>query len=249
MENTNLINKINEIIISNADSKDKTISLNEYILLVENIQKEIELIYKETIKKINKKLHSNIVFFEQVITNLVIKDNIEITFECNVIRETLIFDKKTLKIINPKKEKTSLEKFIRDDLQTMLSKIEQHEYLEKIKIKEKLEDINVIINRNTIELFVYKSPNWITMGKSFVLLYDFKTKNFKYEVDSINIKNILKDQEKLLFSKINIDLRLLPLEMQQKYDYYKKLQSEKINKKESIIMRFTNKIKNIFQKK
>ena len=81
-------------------------------------------------------------------------------------------------------------------------------------IKFKKDDLNINLNSDTIELFMHKSPNWITMGKAFSLKYMIKEKKFKYELDSINLEKSIKNQEKLLLSKITFNINLLPSEIQ-----------------------------------
>ena len=52
------------------------------------------------------------------------------------------------------------------------------------------------------------------MGKAFSLKYMIKEKKFKYELDSINLEKSIKNQEKLLLSKITFNINLLPSEIQ-----------------------------------
>ena len=246
MENNHLINKINSIIMANTYEND--FSLIDFITLIDNIRKEINNIAKEKTKNINSKLGNNISLFDYTATSLTIDDNINLILECSVIREKITIDKETLKITNKFKNKELLENLINPELVDLLEQISQFDYLNKIKIKSKFEDLNINIEPKFIELFAYKSPNWITMGKSFSLKYMFDSKKFIYETDHINIKECLKNQERLLFSKIKLDFTLLSSELKNKYFEYQQKQQEKTAKKSNIFVRIWARLKKLMKK-
>lgn len=246
MENNHLINKINSIIIANEINGD--FSLLDFITLIKNIKQEINDIYKDTLKRINAKLGNNLSLFDYTATSLNITENINLTLECNVIREKIIINKETLKIISKFKNKELLENIINIELTNLLDKIKTFEYLKKTKIKTKMEELNINIESLFIEIFAYKSPNWITMGKSFSLKYLFENEKFLYEIDHINIKEALNNQEKLLFSKIKIDFNLLSPELKDKYIEYQQKKSQKSIKKDNLFTKIWLKIRKLLKK-
>lgn len=246
MENNHLINKINSIIIANEINGD--FSLLDFITLIKNIKQEINDIYKDTLKRINAKLGNNLSLFDYTATSLNITENINLTLECNVIREKIIINKETLKIISKFKNKELLENIINIELTNLLDKIKTFEYLKKTKIKTKTEELNINIESLFIEVFAYKSPNWITMGKSFSLKYLFENEKFLYEIDHINIKEVLNNQEKLLFSKIKIDFNLLSPELKDKYIEYQQKKPQKSIKKDNLFTKILLKIRKLLKK-
>lgn len=246
MENNHLINKVNSIIMASKSESD--FSLFDFISLIEKIKKEKNLLYKNTIKKMNNKLGNNISLFDYTITAISINENINLTLECNVIRERIEIDKENLKVLTKFKNKETLENLINSELTDLLEKLKEYDYLNKIKIKTKFEDLNINIEPKFVELFAYKSPNWITMGKSFSLKYIFDNQKYLYEIDHINIKEALNNQEKLLFSKINIDFNLLSNELKTKYYEYQQNKTEKEAKKDNIFTKFFAKIRNLLKK-
>lgn len=247
MENNHLINKINSIIMAGEETSETQLSLVEFITLIEKIEQEIIKLCKETIKKINKKMSSNFAFFDHVATTLKVNGNIDLTLECNVIREKVTIDRESLKITSKIKNKEVLESLINEELTELIEEVNKYNYLEKLKIKTTFNDLNVNITPEFVEVFAYKSPNWITMGKSFSLRYLFASKKYEYETDRINLKEVLHQQEKLLYSKIKVDLNLLSNELKEKYEYYKN-NHEEIEHKENFITKIINKIRNLMKK-
>lgn len=246
MEQNHIINEVNSIIISSEKGTINEISLIEYISLFEQIKKEITKICKETIKKINSNLSKNTTFFDRVVTSLVVDEQIHLTLECNIIREKLLIDKESLTIITKMKNQELFQKLIRKDLIDLLNTLEQYNFLKKITINSSFKILNINITNAAVELFAYKSPTWITMGKSFSLKYNFSSKKYQYEIDHVNLKENLKNQEKFLFNKVRFNLQLLPLEMLNKYHYYKNKEEKTLvseNKLSKIINKFLNLLK------
>ena len=89
--------------------------------------------------------------------------------------------------------------------------------LGKLKIKFSYDDLNILINKEQIEVSAYKSPHWITMGSAFVLVYNFMTAKFEYKVDHIDLETSLKNQELLLFKKISFKDDLLDSNIKKLY--------------------------------
>ena len=105
----------------------------------------------------------------------------------------------------------------------------------------------VKVDSKSIELFMHKSPNWITMGKAFSLKYDIQNRKFNYELDSVNLEKSIKNQEKLLFSKIVFNKKLLPNEFMIISENIKSNEVEE--KKQGFFKKLCNKILNIFKNK
>ena len=245
MENS-IINKITSILISKENITEERVSLLSYVEAMNKINAEIKKIIKNSIKKMNNKLSNNIAFFDHEIKNISLADEIKVNVNHDFKTKTISFSSKDLKVKNDFKNKDIFENLIKGDLKELVDELKKYSYLDKISIKTKENDINVIINPDKVEIFMHKSPNWITMGKAFSLVYDFIKEKYVYEVDSIGLEDNIKSQEKLLFSKISFDNKLLPVELKAKFEELNKPKEEKT--KENIITIILNKIRNLMKK-
>ena len=245
MEN-NIINKISSIIMKEDNNPENKISILKYIELMNYINNQISNKIKSFIKKTNNKLSNNLAFFDYEIKNIEFRENIIININRELKIKSVIISPKKLEVISDFKNKDVFLSIIKDDLKELISYIKQYSYLNDISIKFKDNDLNVIINSNIIELFMNKSPNWITMGKAFSLKYDLQTKKFNYEYDPIGLEKSIKNQEKLLFSKIFFDKSLLPNELLLVNDSYKN--SNIVEKKENFLKKLLKRFNNIFKK-
>lgn len=245
MENS-IINKISSIIISEEKKDDTKISLLDYIDLMNYINNKIINYKKDFIKKANNKLSNNLAFFDFEIKSVDLTDNIVITINHELKIKEIIISTKTFTIESDLKNKEIFIDLIGEDLNKLVSTLKEYDYLNKISIKFKENDLNAVLNSKEIELFMHKSPNWITMGKAFSLKYYIQEKKFKYELDPISLEKSIKNQEKLLFSKLLFDKKCLPDEMQLIIDNYKNVENEKC--KLGIFSRIINKIRSIVKK-
>ena len=228
MEN-NITNKVYSIIMTEVKKEDDEISLLKYIELIDYLNNQIASETRKFIKSINHKLSNNLAFFDYEIKSVKLTNVIIINISHELKSKEIIVSPKTLKVTSDLKNKEVFNEIINNDLKKLLNFLEQYSYLNNISTKFKSNDLNVILNSKVIELFMYKSPNWITMGKAFSLKYLIEEKKFKYEVDSVNLETNIKNQEKLLFSKIYFKLNLLPTEMQTLKIDYKKDDAKKKN--------------------
>lgn len=213
MENS-ILNKISSIIMSEPKSENGKISLSRYVELMDYIYNQIATKTREFIKSVNHKLSNNVAFFNYEIKSVKLTNKIVININHELKKEEITVSPKTLKVTSNFKNKEIFDEIINKDLKKLLDFLEEYSYLNDIMIKFKKDDLNINLNSDTIELFMHKSPNWITMGKAFSLKYMIKEKKFKYELDSINLEKSIKNQEKLLLSKITFNINLLPSEIQ-----------------------------------
>ncbi len=245
MENS-IINKISSIIMSEPKKKENQISLIEYIELMDYINNQISKQTKEFMKSVNNKLSNNLAFFDYEIKSIKLTNKIVINVIREFVSKEIIISPKTLKVTSDLKNKEIFNELVKNDLKKLLEFLEQYSYLNDISIKLKQEDLNVIIDSKLIELYMHKSPNWITMGKAFSLKYQIEEKKFKYDLDSINLEKSIKNQEKLLFSKIYFNINLLPSEMQILNSSFKDKKVEKKNT--NLIMNIINKLLYVVKK-
>ena len=245
MENS-ILNKISAIIITEEKTSENMISLLQYIELINNINDEINSKFKEIIKKMNNKLSNNLNFFNYEIKEIKINDKITLIVNHELKVKTFDFNKKTLKVIEDFKNSNIFIELIIEDLKKILDIYNDYNYLENISIKSKYKEISISINSNSIEVFMHKSPNWITMGKAFSLKYDLTLRKFYYALDPIGLENNIKNQEKLLFSKVFIEKTLLSNELLIKNEYFLNRTLE--TKKENLFKKWLSKIINIMKK-
>ena len=242
---SNIINKISSIIVTEEQKSELKISLLDIIVLINNIYKEISEFKKNIIKKINMKLSNNLAFFNYEIKEIEVLDTINIYINHELKTKKIVLSKTDFEVQNEFKNQENFKEIIIPYLKDLLSFLSNYDYLEKLKVKTKDRDVNINIGPQFVEVFMYKSPNWITMGKAFSLKYDFNLKKFKYENDFINLEKSIKNQEKFLFSKICIKKEELPNDFQLKHEYYKNNDYEE---KESKWHKFKEKISRIFKK-
>ena len=93
MENNQLINRINNLIMTEDHFEENDISLDKFITFVNWINNQKRKKLKEILKKINNKLGKNFVFFDYRATAISYQDSIELTLEYNVIKEKVIISK------------------------------------------------------------------------------------------------------------------------------------------------------------
>ena len=245
MENS-IINKITLIIMSKEAINEENVTLFSYIEVMNKINAEIKKIIKNSIKKMNNKLSNNIAFFDYEIKSISLSDDLKMTLGHDFATKTVSFSLKDLSIKTDIKNKQIFADLVQKELVELLKELKNYSYLDRISIKAKQEDINMVINPNKVEIFMHKSPNWITMGKAFSLVYDFIKDKYVYEVDSIGLENNIKSQEKLLFSKISFKKSLLPNELQAKFEETNKLKEDK--PKKNIIKVIINKLLKLLRK-
>ena len=219
MENS-IINKISTIIITEKAKNENLMALSEFIELMNNINDELALKCKNFIKKANTKLSNNLNFFNYEIKSIDISKVITIMINHELKTKEIKISKNPFEIHGDLKNSDLFLKIIADELDELIAFYNDFNYLNSIMIKCKYEDINIVINQHFVEIFMHKSPNWITMGKAFSLKYDIIKKSFNYELDLIDLEKNIKDQEKLLFSKIFFEKNLLPNELQVKNEYF-----------------------------
>ena len=93
MENNQLINRINNLIMTEDHFEENDISLDKFITFVNWINNQKRKKLKEILKKINNKLGKNFAFFDYRATAISYQDNIELTLEYNVVKEKVIISK------------------------------------------------------------------------------------------------------------------------------------------------------------
>ncbi len=248
MENNQIFLKISELISMNKQDDSELLSLASFGDVANSISNERTIIYGKYIKKMNGKLGNNFSYFNYKITHLNTNDkNIELTLECNIIREHIVIEKEKMQIISKFKDKDLLMKIVKSELEDLCLELKKYDYLNDIAIKTNYETFNINIDSKSIELFTYKSPNWTIMGKSFSLRYLYYEDEFIYEIDHINLKNYLVDKERQVLESIFIKLNLLPLEFQNKYiDARKKMNESR--KSTNFVIKMVNKIINVMKK-
>ena len=245
MENS-ILTKISSIIMSEPKKGENQISLIEYIDLMDYINNQISKATKEFMKSVNNKLSNNLAFFDYEIKNIKFTNKIIINVTREFVSKEIIISPRTLKVTSDLKNKEIFSELIKNDLNKLLEFLEQYSYLNDVSFKLKHEELNVVVDSKEIELYMHKSPNWITMGKAFSLKYLIEEKKFKYELDLINLEKSIKNQEKLLLSKIFFNISLLPSEMQILNSSYKK---HKVPKKNTnLIMKIINKLLYVVKK-
>jgi len=245
MEN-NIINKISSIIITETLKDDNMLSLLELIELMDNLKKEIEIKCQEFIKKSNNKLSNNIAFFDYKIKEVNIFKDIEILLTNELTTKRFKVSKENCQIDSDISNKEVFQKAIEVELKKLVENLSEYQFLDKLSIKCKDKEVNINIDKQFIEIYMPKSPNWITMGKAFSLKYDINKKVFNYDSDLIKLEENIKGQEKLLFSKLYFKKNLLPNELQLKYEYYRNYKLEEKNS--SILKRIIKKLTNIVKK-
>ena len=215
MENNQLINRINNLIMTEDRFEENDISLDKFITFVNWINNQKRKKLKEILKKTNNKLGKNFAFFDYRATAISYQDNIELTLEYNVVKEKVIISK-DFKINSKIKNADLLLNLLLDEFKELIATFDNYN-LGKLKIKFSYDDLNILINKEQIEVSAYKSPHWITMGSAFVLVYNFMTAKFEYKVDHIDLETSLKNQELLLFKKISFKDDLLDSNIKKLY--------------------------------
>ena len=197
-------------------------------------------------RKMNNKLSNNIAFFDYTITSIEFNQDLTIYINHEFKTKKIIVSFKDCSINTDIKNKSIFTKLIGEELVNLIDNLRQYNYLNKIAIKTKSNDININIDYKFLEIFMHKSPNWITMGKAFSLVYNFKENKYLYNIDSIGLETSIKNQEKLLFSKLSFAKNLLPVELQDKMIEY----STKIEKpvKTNALLRLIDNIRKLFKK-
>jgi len=245
MENS-IINKISSIIMSEYASSEENMSLLSYIEFMNKVNLEINKLIKNTLKKLNNKLSNNIAFFNYEIKNIEMSKNLVLIINRELTTIKVEISLSDYKVKSDLKNKEVFEEIVKKDLSELMISLKKYDYLDRISIKTKDKEINIVINPKNVEIFMHKSPNWITMGKAFSLIYDFVKEKFIYNIDSIGLETNIKNQEKLLFSKLYFQKNLLPLELQEKMLEYSNIKEEK--NKTNIFARIFNKLRNMMKK-
>lgn len=232
--------------LNKNNKEDKMMSLYEIVEFVNYLKSDYEKNNQHLIKRMNKHLSKNLNFFNYEIKKINISDNIElvINHELKVIK---VLISKEGDILTDIKNKEIFKNLIIDEIKILIGSLNQFRSALGLNIKTKVKDLNIVINNSCIEIFMFKSKNWITMGKAFSLKYDYFKSEYVYDIDAINLKRNLHGREDELFSNILINKNSLPNEFQLRFEAYfnEKLESEKSN----VLNSFVNKIRKLMKKK
>lgn len=220
MENS-LIKKIEELLLSDKEYNQDEIDLNSFIEVVNHIKNEANCKYREILKKCNSILSNNFAFFNYEIKKIALDDKITLTVNKELKCFNVIINKETFLLETEMRNGDLFGTILKAKLQELVNYYEIFSCLNKLNLKFKYDALNVVIDKIGIEIFMYKSPNWITMGKAFSLKYLFEDAKMVYLIDAIDLEKKLKGQEKLLLSKIRFNSGLLPRPLKEKQLYYK----------------------------
>lgn len=237
---SNIIKEINSI-LNNEKNEDNVISLFEIIEFINDLKKEYEKSIRVVIKKMNRKLGKTLTFFNYEVKKINLSDKIEITIN-HELETKMFFISKTGKC----DMSIDLQKVLLDEFNVIIKAYNEFLNLINIKIKTKIENLDVYINNYAIEVSALKSKNWITMGKAFNLKYDIFKNDFNYEIDNINLKKFLNEKENDLFKKIYIKINLLPNDFQLKYEVYL---NKKMENKNNLFFLLKKRLQNLMKKK
>ena len=237
---SNIIKEINSI-FNNEKNEDNVISLFEIIEFINDLKKEYEKSIRVVIKKMNRKLGKTLTFFNYEVKKINLSDKIEITIN-HELETKMFFISKTGKC----DMSIDLQKVLLDEFNVIIKAYNEFLNLINIKIKTKIENLDVYINNYAIEVSALKSKNWITMGKAFNLKYDIFKNDFNYEIDNINLKKFLNEKENDLFKKIYIKINLLPNDFQLKYEVYL---NKKMENKNNLFFLLKKRLQNLMKKK
>ncbi len=245
MENS-IINKIKEIISEKENDNENIVSLTEIINLFNNINIDKNNRIKEITKKINNKLSNSFNFFNYEVKEIDVSDNIVLIVNYELSTKKIEISKTDFEVLSDIKNKNAFQKNVAEPLKSMMEYMDKFKDYDNIQIKTKYKDINININSKEIEINMYKSPNWITMGKAFSLYYQVNNKSFNYQLDHINLKETINSKENELFSHIYIKKNLLSNDLQNRYEYYynHKLEANNSNS----IKKFLKKLSKLFKK-